>query len=429
MNISKSKKYFDEAQKYIPGGVNSPARACKAVKDIPRFIEKADKQFIYDADGNRYLDYIGSWGPMILGNNHPDILASVKERIELGLTFGAATEIETQMAKLLCELVPSFEKVRMVTSGTEATMSAIRAARGYTGRDKVIKFVGCYHGHHDALLVKAGSGLIREGAKPDSAGVTEGTAKDTLLATYNDLASVKALFEANKGEVAALIVEPVAANMGVVPPEPGFLQGLRDMCTEEGAVLIFDEVITGFRVALGGAQSLYGVTPDMSTFGKIIGGGMPVGAYGGKKEIMDMIAPDGPVYQAGTLSGNPVAVAAGITQLTYLKDHPEVYDHINDMGDRLFGGIKEILKKAGKNYAVNQVGSIGSIFFTEEEVKNFDQAKTSDLDEFSRYYKFMLENGQYIAHAQFEAVFISNAHTEENIDETLHVIGKFFDVE
>lgn len=429
MNISKSKKYFDEAQKYIPGGVNSPARACKAVKDIPRFIEKADKQFIYDADGNRYLDYIGSWGPMILGNNHPDILASVKERIELGLTFGAATEIETQMAKLLCELVPSFEKVRMVTSGTEATMSAIRAARGYTGRDKVIKFVGCYHGHHDALLVKAGSGLIREGAKPDSAGVTEGTAKDTLLATYNDLASVKALFEANKGEVAALIVEPVAANMGVVPPEPGFLQGLRDMCTEEGAVLIFDEVITGFRVALGGAQSLYGVTPDMSTFGKIIGGGMPVGAYGGKKEIMDMIAPDGPVYQAGTLSGNPVAVAAGITQLTYLKDHPEVYDHINDMGDRLFGGIKEILKKAGKNYAVNQVGSIGSIFFTEEEVKNFDQAKTSDIDEFSRYYKFMLENGQYIAPAQFEAVFISNAHTEENIDETLHVIGKFFDVE
>ena len=429
MNISKSKKYFDEAQKYIPGGVNSPARACKAVKDIPRFIEKADKQFIYDADGNRYLDYIGSWGPMILGNNHPDILASVKERIELGLTFGAATEIETQMAKLLCELVPSFEKVRMVTSGTEATMSAIRAARGYTGRDKVIKFVGCYHGHHDALLVKAGSGLIREGAKPDSAGVTEGTAKDTLLATYNDLASVKALFEANKGEVAALIVEPVAANMGVVPPEPGFLQGLRDMCTEEGAVLIFDEVITGFRVALGGAQSLYGVTPDMSTFGKIIGGGMPVGAYGGKKEIMDMIAPDGPVYQAGTLSGNPVAVAAGITQLTYLKDHPEVYDHINDMGDRLFGGIKEILKKAGKNYAVNQVGSIGSIFFTEEEVKNFDQAKSSDLDEFSRYYKFMLENGQYIAPAQFEAVFISNAHTEENIDETLHVIGKFFDVE
>lgn len=429
MNISKSKKYFDEAQKYIPGGVNSPARACKAVKDIPRFIEKADKQFIYDADGNRYLDYISSWGPMILGNNHPDILASVKERIELGLTFGAATEIETQMAKLLCELVPSFEKVRMVTSGTEATMSAIRAARGYTGRDKVIKFVGCYHGHHDALLVKAGSGLIREGAKPDSAGVTEGTAKDTLLATYNDLASVKALFEANKGEVAALIVEPVAANMGVVPPEPGFLQGLRDMCTEEGAVLIFDEVITGFRVALGGAQSLYGVTPDMSTFGKIIGGGMPVGAYGGKKEIMDMIAPDGPVYQAGTLSGNPVAVAAGITQLTYLKDHPEVYDHINDMGDRLFGGIKEILKKAGKNYAVNQVGSIGSIFFTEEEVKNFDQAKTSDLDEFSRYYKFMLENGQYIAPAQFEAVFISNAHTEENIDETLHVIGKFFDVE
>lgn len=429
MTNSKSKKYFEEAQKYIPGGVNSPARACKAVNEIPRFIERADGQFIYDADGNKYLDYIGSWGPMILGNNHPKILEAVKERIELGLSFGAATKIETEMAKLMCELVPSFEKVRMVTSGTEATMSAIRAARGYTGRDKVIKFVGCYHGHHDALLVKAGSGLIQKGAKPDSAGVTEGTAKDTLLAVYNDLESVKALFEANKGEIAALIVEPIAANMGVVPPEPGFLQGLRNMCTEEGTVLIFDEVITGFRVALGGAQSLYGVTPDMSTFGKIIGGGMPVGAYGGKREIMDVIAPDGPVYQAGTLAGNPVAVAAGIAQLTYLKNHPEVYTHINNMGDKLFGGIKEILKKAGKKYAVNHVGSIGSIFFTKSKVRNFDEAKTSDLDEFSRYYKFMLENGQYIAPAQFEALFISKAHTEADIDETLGVIDKFFNVE
>lgn len=429
MNKSeKSAKLFDEAQKYIPGGVNSPARACLAVKNTPRFIEKADKQYIYDADGNRYLDYIGSWGPMILGNNHPEILKAVEERIKLGLSFGAPTEIETTMAKLMCEIVPSFEKVRMVTSGTEATMSAIRAARGYTGREKVIKFVGCYHGHHDALLVKAGSGLIREGAKPDSAGVTAGTAKDTLLATYNDLDSVKALFEANKGEVAALIVEPVAANMGVVLPEPGFLEGLRDLCTKEGAVLIFDEVITGFRLALGGAQSLFNVTPDMSTFGKIIGGGMPVGAYGGKKEIMDMIAPEGPVYQAGTLAGNPVAVAAGIAQLTNLKDHPEVYDHINAMGDKLFNGIKEILNKAGRNLTVNHIGSIGSIFFTESEVKNFDQAKSSDLDEFSRYYKFMVESGQYIAPAQFEALFISNAHTEENIDETLEVIGKYFGV-
>lgn len=425
----KSAKLFEEALQYIPGGVNSPARACIAVKDIPRFIEKADAQYIYDADGNRYLDYIGSWGPMILGNNHPDILKSVEERIKLGLSFGAATEIETTMAKLLCELVPSFEKVRMVTSGTEATMSAIRAARGYTGREKVIKFVGCYHGHHDSLLVKGGSGLIRQGSAPDSAGVTVGTAKDTLLATYNDIDSVKELFESNKGEVAALIVEPVAANMGVVTPKEGFLEALREMCTAEGTVLIFDEVITGFRLALGGAQKLFGVTPDMSTFGKIIGGGMPVGAYGGKKEIMDMISPLGTVYQAGTLSGNPVAVAAGITQLTYLKDHPEVYTHIKAMGDRLFDGMRDILKKAGRDLAVNNIGSIGSIFFTESQVTNFDEAKTSDLDEFSQYYKHMLANGQYIAPAQFEALFISNAHREEDIDETLKVIADYFGVE
>lgn len=429
MNREKSARLFEEAQKYIPGGVNSPVRACGAVHDIPRFIERADGQFIYDADGNQYLDYIGSWGPMILGSNHPEIVKAVEARIHKGLSYGAATEPETEMARLLCHLVPSMEKVRMVTSGTEATMSAIRAARGYTGRDKVIKFTGCYHGHHDSMLVKAGSGLIQKGSDPDSAGVTEGTAKDTLLADFNDIQSVERLFAANKGEVAALIVEPVAANMGVVPPAPGFLQALRSLCTAEGTVLIFDEVITGFRVALGGAQALYGVKPDLSTFGKIIGGGLPVGAYGGRKEIMDRIAPLGPVYQAGTLAGNPIAVAAGLAQLTYLAEHPEVYTHINAMGDKLFGGIKEIFAKKGINYTVNQVGSIGSIFFTESPVTNFAQAKTADLDCFSRYYKYMLNHGQYIAPAQFEAVFISAAHREEDIEETLHVIESFVENE
>lgn len=425
-NREKSAKLFEEAQKYIPGGVNSPVRACGAVNDIPRFITKADGKYIYDADGNRYTDYIGSWGPMILGNNHPEILKAVQQRIPLGLTYGAATEIETEMAKMLCSLVPSLEKVRMVTSGTEATMSAIRAARGYTGRDKVIKFEGCYHGHHDSLLVKAGSGLMQKGSKPDSAGVTEGTAKDTLLAVFNDIDSVERLFEENKNQVAALIIEPVAANMGVVAPEPGFLKELRKICTDEGAVLIFDEVITGFRLALGGAQSLYDVTADLSTFGKIIGGGMPVGAYGGKKEIMDRVAPLGPVYQAGTLSGNPVAMAAGLAQLKYLKEHPEVYTHINELGDRLFNGIKEITEVHGKKYTVNHVGSIGSLFFTDSKVSNFVQAKTSDLDKFAQYYRHMLSNGQYIAPAQFEAVFISNAHKKEDIDETLNVIEEFF---
>ena len=428
MKTGLSEKMFNEAVQVIPGGVNSPARAFGAVDDFPRFIEKAEGQYIYDVDGNKYLDYVGSWGPMILGNNNPIVRDAVLNKVADGLSFGAATYAEVEMAKLLCEMVPSFEIVRMVTSGTEATMSAIRAARGYTGRDKVIKFTGCYHGHHDALLVKAGSGLIREGVKPDSAGVTEGTTKDTLLAEYNNLDNVVKLFEENKGQVAALIVEPVAANMGVVLPEPGFLEGLREMCTAEGAVLIFDEVITGFRLSDGGAQKLFGVTPDMSTFGKIIGGGLPVGAYGGKKEIMEVIAPVGSVYQAGTLAGNPIAVAAGYAQLKYLRDHPEVYTGLKEKGEKLYGGIEKILKNADKPYTVNHIGSIGSIFFTDRKVKNYEDAKSSDLKEFSRYFHHMITNGQYIAPAQFEALFISDAHTMENIDETLQVVGQYFGV-
>lgn len=421
-----SEKMFKEAVQVIPGGVNSPARAFGAVDDFPRFIEKADGQYIYDVDGNRYLDYVGSWGPMILGNNKDIVREAVLRKVEDGLSFGAATYGEVEMAQLMCEMVPSFEIVRMVTSGTEATMSAIRAARGYTGRDKVIKFTGCYHGHHDALLVKAGSGLIREGVQPDSAGVTKGTTKDTLLAEYNNLDSVSKLFEENKGQVAALIVEPVAANMGVVLPKPGFLEGLREMCTAEGTVLIFDEVITGFRLSDGGAQKLFGVTPDMSTFGKIIGGGLPVGAYGGKKEIMDVIAPVGSVYQAGTLAGNPIAVAAGYAQLKYLKDHPEVYKGLAEKGEKLYGGMEKILKKYNKPYTVNHIGSIGSIFFTDRKVENYEDARSSDLKAFSNYFHHMITNGQYIAPAQFEALFISDAHTMENIEETLQVVEEYF---
>lgn len=424
-NTKKSEALFAEAQKYIPGGVNSPARAFRSVGATPRFIEKAEAQYIYDADKQKYIDYIGSWGPMILGNNHPIILSAVKEAAAEGLSFGAATEREVTMAKLLCELVPCFEMVRMVNSGTEATMSALRAARGYTGRHKIIKFEGCYHGHCDSLLVKAGSGLIAEGGTPDSAGVTPGCAKDTLTAKYNDLEEVKALFAQYKGEIAAVIVEPIAANMGVVIPKSGFLQGLRDLCTENGTVLIFDEVITGFRLALGSAQEITGIIPDMATFGKIIGGGMPVGAYGGKREIMEVVAPLGGVYQAGTLSGNPVAMAAGIAQLTYLKDHSEVYTKINSLGDRLFGGLAEIAKKSGLPCTVNHIGSIGTMFFTKDPVFNYDTAKKSDIKEYARYFLYMLEGGSYLAPAQFEAMFISAAHEEADIDATLGKVAEF----
>ncbi len=424
-DISTSIRLFEEAQKYIPGGVNSPARAFKAVSETPRFIGKADGAYIYDADGNQYIDYIGSWGPMILGNNNPAVLRAVQEAVVNGLSYGAATEAEVTMAKLVCELVPSVEMVRMVNSGTEATMSALRAARGYTGRNKIIKFEGCYHGHCDSLLVKAGSGLMNSGI-PDSAGVPAGCASDTLTAGYNDFNSVERLFEENKGEIAALIIEPIAANMGVVLPDPGFLKKIREICDVNGTVLIADEVITGFRMGIDGAQGLLGLNPDLSTFGKIIGGGMPVGAYGGKRDIMEMVAPLGPVYQAGTLSGNPVAMAAGIAQLTELKNNPEIYDHINRLGALLCNGLKEITEAAKAGCVVNQIGSIGSMFFTKDPVTDYASAKKSDTAAYADYFRHMLNSGIYLAPAQFEAMFISYAHSERNIRDTLECAARYF---
>lgn len=423
--MTKSEWLFQAAQKVIPGGVNSPVRAFQAVGGSPRFIERAAGSCVIDADGKTYVDYVGSWGPMILGHSHPQVLRAVTEAAQRGLSFGAATEAEVEMAGLMCSLVPSLEMVRMVNSGTEAVMSALRAARGYTGRDKIIKFEGCYHGHFDALLVKAGSGLMTVG-QPGSAGVPQGCTRDTLTAVYNDIGSVEKLFDANRGQIAALIVEPVAANMGVVTPEEGFLQALRELCTAHGAVLIFDEVITGFRLALGGAQERYGVQADLTTYGKIIGGGMPVGAYGGKREIMEQIAPAGRVYQAGTLSGNPVAMAAGIRQLTLLREHPEIYQNLEELGEKLRDGLRGIVARAGAPCTVTGVGSLSCLFFTPHAVRNYDDAKSSDAGFFGRYFNYMLEGGYYFAPSQFEAIFLSNAHTGRQLDETLARAERFF---
>lgn len=427
MQTNRSKELFAAAGTVIPGGVNSPARAFLSVEETPRFIERAEGAYIYDVDGNSYIDYIGSWGPMILGNNHSVVLQAVQEAVTKGLSYGAATEAEVKMANLVCELVPSVEMVRMVNSGTEATMSALRAARGYTGRSKIIKFEGCYHGHCDSLLVKAGSGLMNSGI-PDSAGVPAGCAEDTLTATYNDFDSVERLFAENPKEIAALIIEPIAANMGVVLPDLNFLKKIREICTVNQTVLIADEVITGFRMGISGAQGLLGFSPDLSTFGKIIGGGMPVGAYGGKREIMEMVAPCGPVYQAGTLSGNPVAMAAGIAQLTYLRDHPEVYTYINALGKMLCDGLREIVARAKTDGVVNQIGSIGSLFFTGKAVIDYASAKTADTTSYGTYFRHMLSHGIYLAPAQFEAMFLSYAHREEHIRETLEAAAEFFRV-
>lgn len=422
--MGRSEILFERAVKRIPGGVNSPVRAFGAIGETPRFIERAEGSRMYDVDGKEYLDFIGSWGPMVLGHNHPAIRESVTEACAQGLSFGAATEREVIMAELICEVVPSIEMVRMVNSGTEAVMSALRAARGYTGRDKIVKFMGCYHGHSDAILVKAGSGVMASGV-PDSAGVPEGCTKDTLSAIYNDLASVKELFSRYPEEIAAVIVEPVGANMGVVPPEEGFLEGLRNLCTRYGAVLIFDEVITGFRLGIDGAQGFYGVSPDLTTFGKIIGAGMPVGAYGGRREIMEMISPAGPVYQAGTLSGNPVAMAAGITQLQILRDHPEIYRELNAMGDWFYGELERMVQETGAECRVNHAGSLGCLFFTGTPVVNYASAKTADTGRYAEYFKYMLKNGIHLAPAQFEAMFLSAAHTREELEETLKVMERF----
>lgn len=421
--MTRSESLFKEAVNYIPGGVNSPVRAFGSVGMSPRFIEKADGAYIYDADGNRYVDFICSWGPMILGHNDERIRESVIKACENGLSFGAATEKEVEMAKLLCSIVPSVEMVRMVNSGTEAVMSAVRAARGYTGRNKIIKFMGCYHGHSDAMLVKAGSGVMTSGL-PDSAGVPAGCTADTLSAVYNDLESVQELFNQFGEEIAAVIVEPVGANMGVVPPAPGFLEGLRRLCTENKSVLIFDEVITGFRLGIDGAQGYYQVQADLTTFGKIIGAGMPVGAYGGKKEIMEMVAPAGPVYQAGTLSGNPVAMAAGYTQLTILKENPGFYTELNAKGDAFYGEIAKILKEKGLPYQMNHAGSLGCIFFTEEPVVNYASAKTSDTAKYAEYFRYMLDGGVNLAPSQFEAMFLSAAHGQREMEVYLELLRK-----
>lgn len=414
MQISESKRLFAHAKKFIPGGVNSPVRAFRAVGGDPIFIKRADGAFIYDEDDNSYIELINSWGPMILGHNHPMIREAVIEAMKDGTSFGAPTAKEVQIAELIVSMVPSVEKVRMVNSGTEATMSAIRVARGYTGRDKFIKMEGHYHGHGDSFLIAAGSGAITMG-NPDSPGVTVGTAKDTLLAPYNDLDAIENLVAANYGEIAALILEPVPGNMGLCLPKPGYLQGLRDICTREGIVLIFDEVMTGFRLARGGAQELFGVIPDMTTLGKIIGGGMPVGAYGGKKEIMEYVSPAGPVYQAGTLSGNPIAMAAGLTMLNYLNSHPEVYLRLDEIGMQIATGISAINSKLGYDFTINQLGSMYSLFFTDEDVIDFESAKMSDTARFGKYFQAMLHRGVYLAPSQFESLFLSTALTDDLI--------------
>lgn len=409
---SQSKSLFERAKNFIPGGVNSPVRAFRAVGGNPIFIKKAKGAFLFDEDGNEYVDLINSWGPMILGHAHPVVEEAVQKALVDSPSFGAPTRREVDMAELICSLVPSVEKVRMVNSGTEATMSAIRAARGFTGRDKIIKMEGCYHGHGDSFLIAAGSGALTFG-NPDSPGVTAGTAKDTLIAPFNDVLYVERLLMENKNEVAALILEPVVGNMGCVLPQAEYLQGLRKLCTQYGVVLIFDEVMTGFRLALGGAQQVYGVTPDMTTLGKIIGGGLPVGAYGGRREIMDVISPLGKVYQAGTLSGNPLAMAAGYALLTYLKEHKEVYQQIDATTAQLAAGFRNQLQKFGIAGTVNQIGSMFTIFFAESTVTDFDTAKKSDTVLFAKYFQSMLRQGIYSAPSQFEAMFVSASITDE----------------
>ncbi len=418
MNIQKSISLFEQAQKYIPGGVNSPVRAFKSVGGNPLFIERGSGSKIYDADGNEYIEYIGSWGPHLFGHNPPFIKKAIVEMLEKGTSFGAPTELEIEMAKLIIDLVPSIEMVRMVNSGTEATMSAVRAARGFTGREKFIKFEGCYHGHADYFLIKAGSGALTFGV-PTSPGVTKGNAKDTLVADYNDIESIKKLVVENKGEIAAVIIEPIAGNMGVVKVSDGFINELRTICDDEGIVLIFDEVMTGFRVARGGAQEVLGVKPDLTTFGKIIGGGLPVGAFGGKREIMEKIAPVGPVYQAGTLSGNPLAMSAGYAALKHLKENPNIYNILEEKSAYLEKGFKSNLEILGKNFALNRVGSMQCMFFTEEKVDDFKSAVKSDTALYGRYFHEMLKKGVYLAPAQFEAVFVSTEHTEADLDKTI----------
>lgn len=417
-----SQELFERAKKKIPGGVNSPVRAFQSVGMIPRFIRSAKGDRITDVDGNEYIDYVCSWGPGILGHAHPQVIQKVQEACERGLTYGAPTENEVVLAEMISELMPSIEVSRLVCSGTEAVMSAIRAARGFTGRTKIVKFKGCYHGHSDGLLVKAGSAALTTSV-PDSAGVPADFTRHTLVALYNDRDSVEQLFQAQGSEIAAVIVEPVAANMGVVLPEEGFLQFLRDITRQYGALLIFDEVITGFRLGLGGAQEYYHITPDLTTLGKIVGGGMPVGAYGGRREIMEMVSPAGPVYQAGTLSGNPIATTAGIETLKLLKEDPDIYKRLEAKAFKLEQAVKNA---AGGRVCVNRIGSLMSIFFTKEQVKDYESAVSSDTSRYAEYFAYLLKSGIYAAPSQFEAMFLSDAHTQEDIGRTCDVMDSYF---
>ncbi|OQY07658.1 MAG: glutamate-1-semialdehyde-2,1-aminomutase [Desulfobacteraceae bacterium 4572_123] len=425
MKQKKSRRLFESAVKIIPGGVNSPVRACRAVGADPVFIDHADGCMLFDADGNSYIDYVGSWGPMILGHRHPRVIEALAEILERGTSFGAPTELEINLAEMIVDAVESVEMVRMVNSGTEATMSAIRLARGVTGRDLVIKFDGCYHGHADTLLVEAGSGVATFGI-PGSPGVPKSVVEHTLSLPYNDIEAVRDIMTRQGDRIACIIVEPVAGNMGLVAPAPGFLEMLRELTHASGSLLIFDEVMTGFRVAYGGAQALYNIRPDISCFAKIIGGGLPVGAYGGRRDIMEHVSPRGAVYQAGTLSGNPLAMAAGIATLEQLKAHG-FYENMNKKAEQLAGGLKKAAESAGIKARVDHVGSMLGFFFTDREVTNFEDAKTSDLELFAAYYKGMLNKGIYLAPSQFESLFVSAAHGIEQIEATIKAAGEVLD--
>ncbi|HUN66965.1 MAG TPA: glutamate-1-semialdehyde 2,1-aminomutase [Bacteroidota bacterium] len=423
MTIRRSQKLFRTAQRRIPGGVNSPVRAFKSVGTVPRFIASASGSRMTDVDGNRYIDYVGSWGPMLFGHAHPRIVAAVSKAARKGTSFGAPTELEVTMAEMIRTLVPSVEMVRMVNSGTEATMSAVRLARAYTGREAIIKFEGCYHGHGDSFLIRAGSGAMTYGV-PDSPGVPGALAAQTINCRYNDTASVAEAVERTSAGIAAIIVEPVVGNMGCIPPRKGFLESLRRICSERKIVLIFDEVMTGFRVAPGGAQELYGIRPDLTTLGKIIGGGLPVGAYGGRKEIMSMVAPSGPVYQAGTLSGNPLAMAAGCEMLRMIRERRALYTTLEARGAALENSFGDILQRAGIPSVINRVGSMFTVFFTDAEVRDYDSARSSDTERFASYFRAMLAEGIYLPPSQYEAAFISAAHSARDIETTVRAFRK-----
>lgn len=422
LNRTNSQEEFQRASRVIPGGVNSPARAFGAVGGEPLIIERGQGAYLFDIDGNQFIDYIGSWGPHILGHSDPDVMAAIEEALKVGTSFGAPTTFETKMAELIVELVPSVEKVRMVNSGTEATMSAVRLARGHTGRDKIIKFAGCYHGHVDALLVQAGSGALTLGT-PSSPGIPVGCTQDTIVLEYNNLDQCREVFKQEGSNIACIILEPVVGNMGCVAPLPGFLEGLRELCTEHGALLIFDEVMTGFRVALGGAQERYGVTPDLTTLGKIIGGGMPVGAYGGKAEVMASISPTGPVYQAGTLSGNPVAMASGLAMLSKLKE-TNPYPKLEEMTSKLVKGLSDAAQNAGIPHSTAQVGSMFTIFFNPEEVTSYTVSAKNNTELFAKYFWGMMERGVYLPCSQFEANFVSAVHSDADIQKTIEAAAE-----